>query len=135
MGFYGDRMKLLAIAVSALAVAAPSKTVRLEIIHTFRGCHVWQSSHDLGAAGTLRLRRGDRITIRVSCPMDFRLSQRRGPRLSLGDPVFHTGTQRTIVFARAGVYVLAGVNLQSSAEMGLQTLGADNALTLKVIVA
>lgn len=128
-------MKLLAIALSAFAVAAPSKTVRLEIIHTFRGCHVWQSTHDLGAAGTLRLRRGDRVTIRVSCPMDFRVSQRRGPRLSLGDPVFHTGTQRTIVFPKRGVYVIVGANVQSSAEVGLQTLGADNTLTLKIVVS
>lgn len=128
-------MKLLAIVLSAFAVAAPSKTVRLEIIHTFRGCHVWQSTHDLGAAGTLRLRRGDRVTIRVSCPMDFRITQRRGPKLALGDPVFHTGTQRTIVFRKAGSYVLAGANIQSSTEMGLQTLGADNTLTLKVVVS
>lgn len=128
-------MKLLAIALSAFAVAAPSKTVRLEIIHTFRGCHVWQSTHDLGAAGTLRLRRGDRVTIRVSCPMDFRVSQRRGPKLSLGDPVFHTGTQRTIVFPKRGVYVIVGANVQSSAEVGLQTLGADNTLTLKIVVS
>jgi len=128
-------MKLLAIALGVVAVAAPSKTVRLEIIHTFRGCHVWQSNHDLGAAGTLRLQRGDRVRIRVSCPMDFRVSQLRGPKLALGDPVFHTGTQRTIVFAKRGIYVLSGSNVQSSAEMGLQTLGADNTLTLKVVVS
>jgi hypothetical protein len=128
-------MKLLAIALSAFAVAAPSKTVRLEIIHTLRGCHVWQSNHDLGAAGTLRLRRGDRIRIRISCPMDFRVSQLRGPKLSLGDPVFHTGTQRTIVFPKRGIYVLSAMNVQSSADMGLQTLGPDNTLTLKVVVS
>lgn len=128
-------MKLLAIALSAFAVAAPSKTVGLQIIHTFRGCHVWQSTHDLGAAATLRLHRGDRVRIRVSCPMDFRVSQVRGPKLALGDPVFHTGTQRTIVFAKRGTYVLAGTNMQSSADMGLQTLGADNTLTLRVVVA
>ena len=128
-------MKLLAIALSTVAVAAPSKTVRLEIVHTFRGCHVWQSSHDLGPAGTLRLQRGDRIRIRVSCPMDFRVTQVRGPKLSLGDPVFHTGTQRTIIFPKRGIYVLSGANVQSSSDMGLQTLGADNTLTLKVVVS
>ncbi|MGZ4334398.1 MAG: hypothetical protein ACXVRJ_09030 [Gaiellaceae bacterium] len=128
-------MKLIAIAVAAFAVATPSKTVRLQIIHTFRGCHVWQSNHDLGPASTLRLKRGDRVQLRVSCPMDFKLTQVRGPRLPPGDPVFHTGTSRTIVFAKKGVYVLSAVNLQSSAEMGLQTLGADNSLTLTVRVS
>lgn len=128
-------MKLLAIVISAFAVASPSKTVALQIVHTVRGCHVWQSSHDLGPAGVLRLKRGDRVQLRVSCPMDFKLTQVRGPKLRLGDPVMHTGTSRTIVFAKTGVYVISAVNLQSSTDMGLQTLGPDNTLTLTVRVS
>lgn len=127
-------MKLIAIAVVALAVTAPSKTVRLQIIHTFRGCHVWQSNRDLGPSSVITLKRGDRLELRVSCPMDFRLTQTRGRKLALGDPVFHTGTSRRIVFRAAGLYVLRAVNLQSSAEMGLQTIGPDNAMVLTVRV-
>ena len=127
-------MKLLALVLTVFAVAAPSKTVRLTIIHTVRGCHVWQSSHDLGPAGTVTLARGGKIVIRVSCPMNFSLTQTRGPRLALGDPTLVTGTSRTITFPKRGVYVLRAVNLQSSAEMGLQTLGPDNTLTLTVRV-
>jgi hypothetical protein len=127
-------MKLIALALVSFAVAAPSKTVRLTIIHTVRGCHVWQSTRDLGPAGTVTVARGGKVIFRVSCPMDFRLTQTRGPKLALGDPVVHTGTSRTITFAKRGVYVLRGVNVQSSADMGLQTLGADNALTLTVRV-
>jgi hypothetical protein len=67
--------------------------------------------------------------------MDFQLVQVKGPRLALGDPTLHTGTQRTIRFAKRGVYVLQATNIQSSAEMGLQTLGADNSLRLTVTVS
>lgn len=128
-------MKLLAVAIAAFAVAAPPKNVMLTIVHTVHGCHVWQSNRDLGPATVVHLRRGGRVTMRVSCPMDFRLTQVRGPKLVLGDPVVHTGTQRVIVFPRAGTYVLTGVNLQTSADMGLQTLGPDNTLRLTVVVS
>jgi hypothetical protein len=129
-------VKLLAIAAAAVAVAAPSKTVQLALVHTVSGCHVWQQdARRLGASATLKLRRGDRIQLRITCPMDFKLEQLRGPRLPLGDPTFHRGTLRTIVFAKRGVYVLRATNLQSSAEVGLQTLGPDNSpvLTVRVV--
>jgi hypothetical protein len=127
-------VKLLALVLVLFAVGAPSKTVRLTIIHTVRGCHVWQSSHDLGPAGTITLARGGKLVLRVSCPMNFALTQTRGPRVALGNPVVSTGTSRTITFPKRGVYVLRAVNVQSSADMGLQTLGPDNTLVLTVRV-
>ena len=128
-------MKLLALVAAVFAVAAPSKTVQLSIIHTVSGCHIWQAIHAHGPATTLKLKQGDKITLRVSCPMDFTLVQVKGPRLALGDPTMHTGTQRTIKFAKRGVYVLQAKNIQSSADMGLQTLGPDNSLRLTVTVS
>lgn len=129
-------MKLIALAAAALAVAAPSRTVQLALVHTVYGCHVWQqAARPLGPRATLKLRRGDRIRLRVNCPMNFRVEQLRGPRLALGDPTFYTGTLRTIVFAKRGVYVLRATNLQTSAEVGLQTLGPDNAPLLVVRVS
>ena len=128
-------MKLLALVAAVFAVAAPSKTVQLAIVHTVSGCHIWQTAHAHGPATVLKLKKGDKVTLRVSCPMDFVLVQTKGPRLALGDSTMHTGTQRTIVFAKRGVYVLRATNVQSSADMGLQTLGADNALRLTVTVS
>lgn len=128
-------MKLLALAASLFAVAAPSKTVTLNIIHAVSGCHVWQTTHTLGASGNLTLRAGGKIVLRVNCPMDFAITQVRGPKLALGDPTFHTGTTRTLVFVKRGTYVLRAVNLQTSEEAGLQTLGADNVLKLTVTVS
>ena len=128
-------MKLLALAAVTFAVAAPSKTVQLAIVHTVRGCHIWQSTHALGPAGVVQLARGGHIKLRVNCPMDFRLVQVRGPAVRVGDPTFHTGTTRTIAFPKRGTYVFSATNLQSSEQEGLQTLGPDNALRLTVRVA
>ncbi len=128
-------MKLLALVSAVFAVAAPSKTVQLAIVHTVSGCHIWQGTHAHGAATVLKLKQGDKVTVHVTCPMDFTLVQLKGPRLVLGDPTLHTGTQRTIRFAKRGVYVLQATNIQSSTEMGMQTLGPDNVLKLTVTVS
>lgn len=127
-------MKLLALAVCVFAVGAPSKTVRLAIVHTVQGCHVWQSTRSLGAAPTIKVAAGTKVELRVNCPMDFSFRQVRGPRVAAGDVTFHTGTTRTIVFRRRGLYVFAAKNLQSSEQAGLQTLGPDNDLLLTVRV-
>ena len=44
------------------------------------------------------------------------------------------GTTRTIVFAKRGVYKLLARNIQSSDQLGLETLGDDNVLTLTIRV-
>jgi hypothetical protein len=128
-------MKLLALVATLVAVAAPSKTVQLVIVHTVSGCHIWQSAHAHGPTTALRLKKSDRITLHVTCPMDFQLVQVKGLRLALGDATLHTGTQRTIVFSQRGVCVLRATNVQSPADMGVQTLGPDNSLRLTVTVS
>lgn len=107
----------------------------LSIVHTVHGCHTFQlGARSLGAAPALSVKAGTRVQIRVSCPMDFTVTELTGPPVALGDPTWHTGTQHTLRFAAKGVYVLRLVNVQSSADMGLQTLGPDNVLTLTVRV-
>lgn len=128
-------MKLFAVAATLFAVASPSKTISLAIVHAVSGCHAWQSTQVHGPTGTLALHAGDKIVLRVNCPMDFTLTQIRGPKLALGDPTMHTGTTRKLVFVKRGTYVLRAVNLQTSEQAGLQTLGADNVLRLTVKVS
>jgi hypothetical protein len=128
-------VKLIVLGLVATALATPSKTVRLAIVHTVHGCHVWHSgTGDAGAATKLTLHRGDKLELRVTCPMDFTLTQLRGSRLALGDPTLHSGTVRSITFRGRGIFVLRATNIQSSEQMGLQTLGPDNALTLTITV-
>jgi hypothetical protein len=126
-------MKLLALAAAAIALGSPSKTIQLAIVHTVQGCHVWSTlTKQLGPSPTLTVKAGTKIQIRISCPMNFMVTQVKGPALAIGDPMFYTGTVRTIVFPQRGVYVLRATNMQSSSDMGLQTLGPDNTPTLTV---
>lgn len=66
--------------------------------------------------------------------MDFDLVQVRGPRIVLGSPRIVRGSSRVITFPRSGVYRLTAKNVQASTEAGLQTLGSDNVLVLKIVV-
>lgn len=131
------RRLLLLVAATILLGAAPaaaSPTVRLAIVHYVRGCHVWSAKTILGPSTQITIPRGTKLTIRVSCPMDFQLSQTAGPSVDLGNGRTPAGTTRTIVFRRPGTYKLVATNLQTSAEVGLQTLGEDNTLLLTVRV-
>ena len=127
---------LLLAAPSASAANRAAPTLALSIIHVVRGCHVWMlGSRELGPTPVVRTKPGARIKLRVSCPMSFDVVQTAGPRLALGNRRFVAGTTRTIVFPKAGVYRLVARNVETSAEMGLQTLGPDNVLRLTVRVA
>jgi len=66
--------------------------------------------------------------------MDFDLTQTAGPKLALGGSRLYTGTTRTLVFRKAGLYKLVAKNVQTSDEIGLETLGEDNFLRLIVRV-
>ena len=134
--------RLVVLLLAALALAAPggiavaaSPTLRVAIVHTLRGCHIWSvGGKDRAASATVTVAPGTRLTIRVTCPMDFDVTKVRGPALALGPTRFHAGTTRTITLRRPGRYVLQARNVQSSEEVGLQTLGPDNVPVLTVVV-
>ena len=128
---------LLLGAVAGLApAAAASPTVRMTIVHFWRGCHVWgtNDSRPLVPTRRITLARGSKLVIRVNCPMSFNFHQVAGPKLALGATRTYPGTTRTIVFRRAGLYRLKAVNVESSDDQGLQTIGPDNTLVLTVRV-
>jgi len=135
------RKLILGLCVVVALVAIPSAvaaspTVRLALIHAMRGCHVWATSDSrpFGASHTVVLKRGGRIEIRISCPMAFDVTQIAGPKLALGGSRWQSGTAHTLVFTKRGLYRLKAVNVQSSEELGLQTLGPDNVPLLIVRV-
>jgi len=131
---FGVLLGLALVAIPLGTAAAASPTVRLSIMHTVHGCHVWMTTKVLGPSTTITVKRGTRLEIRPLCPMDFDFAQVAGPRLVLGHPRKLRGSTRTVVFPRTGVYRLTARNVQSPADVGLQTLGADNVLTLTVVV-
>lgn len=123
------------LAAPGGAAVAASPTLRAAIVHTLRGCHVWSIAGKPPAPdAAVMVKRGMRLAIRVSCPMDFEVVKVRGPALALGPARFYAGTTRTIVFRKPGTYRLRARNVQSSEQVGLQTLGPDNVPTLTVVV-
>jgi hypothetical protein len=129
-----------AVALAALAWAVvptgvatgATSTVRLAILHVVHGCHVWNSTKTAKATVTLPV--GGRLVIRPSCPMDFDFRQVAGPKLALGDPRTYAGTARVIVFKKPGTYRLVAKNVQTPAEVGLETLGTNDTLRLTIVV-
>ena len=129
------KLIVLALALGALAGSGPalaSPTLRLTILHYVRGCHVWDKTKSPTAR--LVVDPGSRVTLRSSCPMDFDVVQTSGPKLTRATGRLHAGTTWTLVFAKRGVYKFRAVNVQSSEQQGLQTLGPDNGLALTVVV-
>jgi hypothetical protein len=119
----GAAVPMVPIAVASTQASA----LALSIVHTVRGCHIWSTgAKALGPATTISVKPGTRLKIRASCPMDFELRQTAGPKLALGGSRLYTGTTRTIVFRKAGLYRLVAKNVQTSDEIGLETLGEDN---------
>jgi hypothetical protein len=131
---FGALLGLALLAAPLGTAAAASPTVRLSILHTVHGCHVWMSTKVLGPVTTLRVKPGTRVEIRPDCPMDFDFAQVAGPRVALGDARTVRGNSRTFVFRKRGVYRFTVTNVQTPEEVGLQTLGPANVLTLTVVV-
>ena len=138
------RRKRLVLALSTIVMlvgalaggAAASPTVRLVIAHVVEHCHVWKTSTKmLGTSTRIIVRTGTRVVIRSDCPMDFDFKQTKGAPLALGDPRTYAGSNRVIVFRKAGLYRLTATNVQTPEERGLVTLGDTNTLTLTVVVA
>lgn len=125
------------VAVGSLGgAAAASPTVRLAIVHVLHGCHVWAiGSKMFGASHRLSVKRGTKVVIRLSCPMDFDFAQTRGPKVVMGKVRRYAGTTWTVVFKKAGLYKLVGTNVQTPEERGLETFGPTNSLTLTVRVS
>jgi hypothetical protein len=133
----GCVLAVAAVGVPTGTAAVASPTVRMAIVHVAQGCHVWGTnlSEPLGPSRTLAVKRGTHLQIRLNCPMSFDFAQLAGPALALGDPRSYPGTVRTIVFAKKGVYKLQATNVESSAQMGMTTIGADNVLVLTIRVS
>ena len=126
-----------AAAVKATTVAVSSRvsTVSMSIVHVLRGCHFWAlGSKQLGPSAIVTVKPGTKLKLRVTCPMDFDLTQVAGPKVALGGTRFYAGTTRVITFKKVGVYRFAAKNVQTSDEVGLETLGDDNALRLTIRV-
>lgn len=131
--------RLLVVAALTLVLAPTalaSPTIRLTLVHVMLGCHVWGDADGqvLGATKTLKVKPGTRVTVRISCPMDFDIAQVAGPAVALAEPRWHTGSTHVLVFAKKGTYRFTATNVQTPEEVGLEVMGAVNVDRLTVVV-
>ena len=124
-----------AVRTTTVALSSRVSTVSMSIVHVVRGCHFWAlGSRQLGPSAIVTVKPGTKLKLRVTCPMDFDVTQVAGPKLALGGTRFYTGTTRVLVFRKAGLYRFVARNVQTSDELGLETLGDDNPLKLTIRV-
>lgn len=124
----------LAAAGTAQAATKPPARVQIQIVHALRGCHQWGNGvATFGAAYNATVRTGGRVDVRESEQMIFDVTQLAGPAIDTGDQLVPGETQ-SFRFAKPGTYRLQLVNTERSTDVGLQSLGDDNVLTLTVRV-
>jgi plastocyanin len=118
----------------AAAVAPSTATVRID--HITRGCHtlIVNGAGSGSPSATIRLAAGGSLQIRNDDVMPHRLLRVSGPAAQLVDPAMnHMGARSTAVFSTPGTYALT-TKAGEDYTKGIQTVGPDNTLRLKVIV-
>ena len=151
-------MKHMILAVAAICVlglaasASAASNTTILIRHQTHGCHAWSvgTGKAYKPAQSLKLTAGSSITIVNNDAMAHQLFQISGPRVAIkkvqttmmdmshefkGHGVMaHPGASVKIVFHKAGIYKFKTRFGEDYMKMP-DTIGEDNTLTLKVIVA
>ena len=84
---------------------------------------------------TIRLAVGGNLRVQDNDVMPHQLMMVSGPQASfVGAAMTHMGAQSTVTFPSAGTYVLT-TKAGEDYVKGIQTIGADNTLRIKVLVA
>lgn len=140
-----------AAGAPALAAGGSAKPPALMIIHQTRGCHNWSLN---GAAykpsQTVKIRRGGSLNITNNDVMPHKLIETSGPavtitRLSAGTAMglkgtfppammAHMASAVKLTFSKPGMYKFT-TKPGEDYMPGIKTTGADNILTLKVVVS
>ena len=125
-----------AVSVSAaLAGAAPS--AKIVITHQTKGCHSWVlNGGAFKPIQQLALRRGGYVTITNNDVMPHKLLTLSAAGTVLATPAMnHMGATSTVTLPKQpGVYTFT-TKAGEDYTKGVKTIGPDNTLKLKVIVA
>jgi plastocyanin len=127
---------LAAIVAGAAAAAGGPSHASLVIRHQTRGCHSWSVNGGAFApAQGIALKTGATITVTNNDVMPHTLVQTSGPKAVLTAPKMnHMSAIARVSFPNKGVYVFT-TKAGEDYVAGIKTVGADNVLRLKVIVA
>jgi len=119
--------------------AAPQapRNASVMIEHVTRGCHAMlvNDSTTPTPSATIHLGVGGSLHVTDNDVMPHRLLQLAGPTAGFtGASMSHMGAQSTVTFPSAGTYSLTTKAGEDYAP-GIKTIGPDNTLRLKVVVA
>jgi hypothetical protein len=131
----------LALAVSlagaSVSSAAASGHASLLIRHQLKGCHAWSvNGGAFKPSQSITLRRGSWLSVTNNDVMPHTLVLTSGPALQIAHATLgHMGASLKVTLAKPGIYhfrTKAGEDYPSMS--GIKTIGADNVLTLTVVV-
>jgi hypothetical protein len=143
----------VALTLSLGASAASSPSAKLLIHHQLRGCHAWSlNGSKFQVSQSVSLKRGGFFTVTNNDVMSHQLLKLSGASvaMTLTNPgtattgklkppyaaglMPHMGAVLKVSFAKAGVYTFT---TKEGADYipGVKTLGPDNVLKLRVVVA
>jgi hypothetical protein len=119
------------------APAQMPRSASVVIEHVTRGCHAMlvNGATQATPTATIRLGTGGMLHVTDNDVMPHRLVQLAGPAVGFtGAAMSHMGAQSTVMFPHAGTYSLT-TKAGEDYSPGIQTIGPDNTLRLKVVVA
>ncbi len=121
---------------AAAATSANPTTASLVITHIVKGCHTFMSHGVAGKpAQTVRLAPGGTLQITNNDVMPHVLSPVSAAGATIASPdMGKPGAKSTMTFAKAGTYTFK-TKAGEDYTKGVKTVGADNQLKVKVIVA
>jgi plastocyanin len=132
-GTTGARMPMMATP----SKPAGPQTASIMIDHVTRGCHTLDvnGSRRLSPRATIRLAAGGTLRVQNNDVMPHTLVFAHGPQAALvAANMNHMGAKSTVTFAKAGTYTLT-TKAGEDYMKGVKTIGPDNTLRIKVVVA
>jgi plastocyanin len=122
-------------AVAKAPQSAPT-SARVTIDHVTRGCHVLSVNNGAQTtSATIRLAAGGSLRVQDNDVMPHRVVRVAGPQAQfVGAAMKHMGARSTVTFPTPGTYSLT-TKAGEDYMKGVQTLGPDNTLRIKVVVS
>lgn len=131
-------MRMVTVQTAAVpAKPTGPRSASIMIDHVTRGCHTLDvnGSQRLSPHAVIRLAIGGRLHMQNNDVMPHKLIIAHGPGASIAAAnMNHMGATSTTTFARAGTYTLT-TKAGEDYRKGVVTVGPDNTLRIKVVVA
>ena len=125
------------VTAVAPATATAPRTASIMIDHVLRGCHTLDvnGSAKLSPTATIHLAAGGSLNVQNNDVMPHELVVASGPQPAFVTPkMSHMGAKSTVMFSQAGTYKLTTKPGEDYMK-GVKTIGADNKLSITVVVA